>query len=171
LKTCTKCGESKRPIDFYRKEAHCRVCRNKESLAYHHAHPDRARAKVKEWDNANPGIRAARSKEWYRTHPEAKKKWRTDNPDSAKRQDRASKLKSAYGLTIADFDRMLASQGGVCAVCSGPPNGRGAYHVDHDHDTGKIRGLLCHSCNIALGLVRDSQDHLAKLMAYLREAA
>ena len=53
------------------------------------------------------------------------------------------------GVTSADYDRMLAAQGGVCAICGSPPKTR-RLHVDHDHATGKVRGLLCHRCNRAL---------------------
>jgi hypothetical protein len=62
---------------------------------------------------------------------------------------------------------MLEKQGGVCAVCGGPPLGKGRYHVDHDHVTGHVRGLLCHKCNVALGLVGDDVAQLAKLTEYL----
>lgn len=59
-------------------------------------------------------------------------------------------------------------QGGVCGVCKGPPMGRGlVYHVDHCHVTGKVRGLLCHKCNVALGMVQDRVSHLQALISYL----
>lgn len=66
-------------------------------------------------------------------------------------------LKRNFGLSIADFDRMLEKQGGVCAICGRkPPFGRiKNLAVDHDHKTGKIRGLLCNKCNSFLGYVRD----------------
>lgn len=79
-------------------------------------------------------------------------------------------LKRLYGITVDEFDDLLKLQGGVCGVCSGPSMGRGTYHVDHDHKTGKVRGLLCHKCNVALGMVQDSEDHLSRLIAYLRSS-
>ena len=57
---------------------------------------------------------------------------------------------------------MVAAQGGTCAVCSGP-----AQHVDHDHETGEVRGILCFNCNQALGNVRDNPDVLRGLARYL----
>ena len=62
-----------------------------------------------------------------------------------KRKPRAAQL----GVTDAEYDRLLAAQGGGCAICGNPPKTR-RLHVDHDHKTGRVRGLLCHRCNRAL---------------------
>ena len=63
---------------------------------------------------------------------------------------------------------MLANQNGKCAICATTEHrGRGNFYVDHDHSTGKIRGLLCNPCNIALGMFRDSIDTLKKAISYL----
>jgi hypothetical protein len=67
-----------------------------------------------------------------------------------------------YGLTSADVDAMIETQGGTCATCPGKPE-----HVDHDHETNKVRGILCFNCNQALGNVRDDPDVLHSLIAYL----
>jgi Recombination endonuclease VII len=62
-----------------------------------------------------------------------------------RRKPRAAQL----GITDADYEALLAAQGGGCAICGNPPKTR-RLHVDHDHKTGKVRGLLCHRCNRAL---------------------
>jgi len=72
-------------------------------------------------------------------------------------------LRRRYGITGADFDAMVEVQGGTCAVCDQKPE-----HVDHDHKTGKVRGILCFNCNQALGNVRDDPDVLRGLIRYLR---
>ncbi|OFW52614.1 MAG: hypothetical protein A2146_03735 [Actinobacteria bacterium RBG_16_67_10] len=73
-----------------------------------------------------------------------------------------------YGIKPAEFDALLDSQGGRCAICrTETAGGKGGWHVDHDHATGRIRGLLCHGCNIALGYFRDDPDRLRAAMAYL----
>lgn len=64
---------------------------------------------------------------------------------------------------------MLASQGGVCAICGGPPT-RPSFAIDHAHETGAVRGLLCDRCNVMLGMARDSVNVLAAGIAYLEAA-
>ena len=71
-------------------------------------------------------------------------------------------LRRRYGLTSADVEAMVEAQGGVCAGCGGDPQ-----HVDHDHGTGKVRGILCFNCNQALGNVRDDVRVLRRLISYL----
>lgn len=64
---------------------------------------------------------------------------------------------------------MLVRQGGVCAICGGPPDGRWKrFHVDHCHKTGRVRGLLCRKCNNGLGNFGDSVETMRKAIAYLR---
>ena len=71
--------------------------------------------------------------------------------------------KRRYGITAAEADEMLAAQGGVCAVCRRAD----PEHVDHDHVTGKVRGMLCFNCNQALGNARDDVRVLQQLIRYL----
>ncbi len=72
-------------------------------------------------------------------------------------------LRLRYGITAADADAMLEAQGGLCALCRERP----AEHVDHDHLTGTIRGMLCSCCNQGLGNFRDRADVLRAAIAYL----
>jgi hypothetical protein len=83
---------------------------------------------------------------------------------------RNSALKRMYGITIEQFEEMKESQGGVCAnpECDAKLEGRYA-HVDHCHETGEIRGILCHYCNLALGNVGDNIHKLEGLVKYLNK--
>ncbi|MDT0381443.1 endonuclease VII domain-containing protein [Streptomyces sp. DSM 42041] len=74
-------------------------------------------------------------------------------------------FKSRYGITIQDYDRMFAEQDGKCAACGDTPQHR--LHVDHDHDTGAVRGLLCAFCNKGLGCFQDDPNRLLGAAAYL----
>lgn len=86
--------------------------------------------------------------------------------DPAKNKD--CKLRKTYGITLEEYNAMLESQGGVCAICGGtePAEGR-MMAVDHCHATGKVRGILCSCCNRALGLFRDNTDYLKSAINYL----
>lgn len=73
-----------------------------------------------------------------------------------------------YGLTPDQFATMLADQEGRCAICrADSPGGKGGWHVDHDHQTGTVRGLLCHGCNLGLGNFVDDPGRLRAAADYL----
>ena len=96
------------------------------------------------------------------------KRLRAENPERYKQLDRENGLKR-YGITQADYDRMLAAQGGHCAICpSTIPGGNGIYFsVDHCHITGKVRGLLCHFCNVGLGHFNHDISRMQRGIDYL----
>lgn len=70
-----------------------------------------------------------------------------------------------YGMTEAEYEDLLCGQCGVCAICGTNPEGRLA--VDHNHDTKRVRGLLCRPCNSAIGLLKDSPEILRRAVEYL----
>jgi hypothetical protein len=76
-------------------------------------------------------------------------------------------LRRRYGLTQEDFEALLAWQGGVCAICGAPD----PEHVDHDHEFGNVRGILCFNCNGGLGQFKDNEQSLARAIEYLKETA
>jgi hypothetical protein len=83
-------------------------------------------------------------------------------------------LKHKYGITIADYERMLEAQGGRCDICRTDDPGqnqesRYSFHVDHCHETGVVRGLLCDRCNRGLGFFFDNADRLSAAVLYLRK--
>lgn len=82
---------------------------------------------------------------------------------------RNMKLRSQYGIGISDYSRMLVQQDGRCAICRGEPNGQGDLHVDHCHETGRVRGLLCANCNLGIGNLRDSPTIVLAAHAYLTQ--
>lgn len=76
-------------------------------------------------------------------------------------------LRRTYNISEDEYNRLLESQHGVCAICCGIPSGRRPLVVDHDHRTGTVRGLLCSPCNTGLGSFRDSRIIMRTAMAYL----
>lgn len=87
---------------------------------------------------------------------EAQRRWIKDNAEHR----RAYHFRRKYGITEDDYQRLLRKQKGKCGICGGPPAGPGSqsgrFHVDHCHDTGRVRGLLCGRCNTAIGLLNHS---------------
>jgi hypothetical protein len=85
---------------------------------------------------------------------------------------RDKELRKTFGLTLAQYNQMSADQEHVCAICEKPEtatrNGKPlALHVDHDHETGKVRSLLCGNCNVALGMFCDDPDVMRNAIIYL----
>ena len=74
-----------------------------------------------------------------------------------------------YGMTVSEFDSRFESQGSRCLIChSDDPYGR-EFVVDHDHNTGKVRGILCNKCNPAIGMMDDDPDRLEAAAKYIRK--
>ena len=106
----------------------------------------------------------------WRTSKKGKSKYKAINKRYEKTKKgkaliRAMNLKYNYGITLAQYDEMFNDQNGVCAIC-GLPSISHRLSVDHDHKTGKVRGLLCHPCNMSLGVYEKRKD---KFEDYLRE--
>ena len=79
---------------------------------------------------------------------------------------RANRLKSRYNLTPEQVEEMKAKQDNRCAICTKELVN---HHIDHDHDTNKVRGLLCSSCNMALGLFKDNTYTMMCAVRYLEQ--
>ncbi len=161
MKTCKVCGETKPLDEFYANKGgrdgrrpDCKVCNLATRRAKYLEDPGKYIERVQRWQRENPD----RYKAKLREYAESGKK---------KISDRKSHLKRKYGLTVEQYDEMLEGQGGGCAICGRPPRDDIALHVDHDHETGVIRGLLCFTCNNALGDLNDDPERLYKAATYL----
>lgn len=111
------------------------------------------------WRKRNPG-RHYRSKEKQRDYTRA---YRKKNPTYR----RKSYLKATYALTTEAYEALYQAQNGKCKICDNfCPEGE-ILHVDHDHLTGRVRGLLCRKCNTMLGFAEDDIKRLEKAIAYL----
>ena len=101
----------------------------------------------------------------YALFKASRQKQRLENPDSYK----DTELKSKYGIGLDDYYMLLGLQGGGCAICGSvdPKFNRRFFCIDHDHGTGKVRGLLCHTCNLGIGHLHDSLQLVNAAGAYL----
>ena len=160
-KRCSKCGEQKPLTEFYLaagmrsgRRSDCKACNLAAKHARYVANPEPSKRRVREWQQANPE-RVAETRRRRRERPEVKLREREDH------------LRRKYGITQADYEALLAKQRGGCAICGRKPSGKISLHVDHEHGTGRIRGLLSFRCNNALGDLGDSVQQLRKAIAYL----
>lgn len=97
------------------------------------------------------------------------KKCFSDKGKLRTREDyRRSRLKTKYNLTPEEWQTMFETQGGVCAICKQPPDKGKPFHVDHDHKTSRVRGLLCGCCNVAIGMLQDSPAVAQAATDYLK---
>lgn len=122
--------------------------------------------------------RAVKQKEWVLKNPhkakeandknKVKRKEFYDSPEGILSSRRAH-LKRNFNLTLDEYNSMLDSQNGKCMICGGTEmnNKNKVLCVDHDHKTGKIRGLLCGLCNSGLGKFRDNKQFLENAIKYL----
>ena len=93
-------------------------------------------------------------------------KVKNEDPERHSKKVRSGNLRK-YGLTVPDFEALLLTQKGFCAICK-KYLGRGRdMHVDHDHRTGEVRGILCNLCNVGLGAFKDSPQVLMSAARYL----
>ena len=159
MKRCKKCGATKPLSDFYREKGcrdghrpECKSCNLAARKVWYQANREREIARVKTWQQANPD----RVNESHR-------KRRAAHPD----RERDGHLRRNFGLSLEEYDAMFADQGGRCAICGQPPRKGSSLHVDHDHETGEVRGLLCFRCNGGLGQFKEDADRLLAALEYL----
>ena len=95
------------------------------------------------------------------------KKWKKENPDKVENY----RLLTSYGISLEQYNQMFVNQNGLCAICFNREvkSNTIKLSVDHNHQTNKIRGLLCNNCNKGLGDFKDSKDLLFKAIKYLKK--
>lgn len=141
MPTCKRCGATE---SFYKSQpSYCKDC---------------MRTMSRNWERANPEQRRL-SKLKYQRRPDVKLK------------RKARYIESAHGLLPGQFDDLLTNQQSKCGICgteiSNEPNHK--THIDHDHVSGRIRGLLCDYCNHGLGNFKDDMGLLQKAIEYLQK--
>ncbi len=174
-KYCAKCKISAR-----RRARDKWACANPEKAAaaharYQNAHKDYLDERRRAWGIENRERKRSLEKRWLQENRDRanaverkrRERKRNEDPQAVALQRKKWRLRSMYGMSIGDYDLLLKAQDYACAICFDPAEKPFDFHVDHDHDTGKVRGLLCKRCNPMLGLARDSQGVLAGAIEYL----
>jgi hypothetical protein len=192
---CLGCWTEKPVAAFSAGRSRCRACRVAETAAYRKAHPGQRKNSPETgsaYRAANREKLSAQNKIWHAKHHDeqlAKRKaWYAKNRDGqlvkmkayhaanrekilARRKANPRKILAwrlghEYGLSLEAYETMLTSQGGACAICRTQMKNP---HVDHDHQTGNVRGLLCFRCNPAVGLFRDNAVVIRSAAEYLEK--
>lgn len=136
----------------------CSACYNRNKIA---TDPEYRARQIDRWKKRYHADEEFRT----RVKAHARKHEKKQNPT----QRRARKLR-LYGITVADEQGMLLRQNGLCQLCPQPPKTGRILVVDHCHETGKVRGLICKRCNTGLGFFRDNPRTFARAAAYLMAA-
>lgn len=150
------CGEVKPLADFHRDKSdrmgrarRCKPCACTKARDWVQANPEKAREARTAWAQRNRDTVNKSHREAYSRDPS---------------RDIDAKRKYRYGVSRQQYDQMIVAQGGRCAVCGDPTE---RLHVDHDHATGDVRGLLCRMCNQGLGFLRDNIEVMRSAVRYL----
>ena len=93
---------------------------------------------------------------------------RNKNPKKYLQYYKTSHRRKNYNLEPHEYNKLIEDSNNLCMICKSPP-GNKSLNIDHDHKTGKVRGLLCHGCNTTLGLMKDNIDILTKAIEYLKK--
>ncbi len=131
----------------------CRMCRNEQARTYRDKNREEVNRRNREHARRNRGNYRRRGKEYRQS-------------EHGKEMGRRNQLRVKYGMTLEQHKQMYADQNGCCALC----NNLVAYDktkTDHDHETDKVRGLLCGQCNVALGMLGDTVEGLQRAIRYL----
>jgi len=169
VKVCPTCSTSKLLNEFYRSKlnvisSECKECNKARSRLRYRQFTDEEKANYKRQ------TRMATMKR-YHSDEEFRHKMLAQNRVYQKESgfNRRKQLRIKYNMTVEEYDALLEKQNGVCAICQEACTTGRRLAVDHCHETGKIRGLLCTKCNNGLGSFRDSVKLLYRASDYLEE--
>lgn len=169
---CPECGERKpvgdyAPGDAARGSGYCRPCKKSRKRAWQSQNRKRDNARRR------ARYRMLRDPDGQRKLDEirANRKARIV-PSLTKEYSLRYRLKTRYGMSEYEYDRILISQGGCCACCGAKRNIDGRmWCIDHDHETGQIRGILCTNCNAGIGALGDTLSGVMRAVRYLKQNA
>lgn len=164
MKLCAKCKQDKPRSEFYFEprtssglSSWCKECNatgSRERYKHNPKNAEAKRARGRKWRAENKG--------WVKSYQQ---NWHKENRDQQLKEFFKGRLRRKYGLSFEDYKALSALQGDCCAICKKPEK----LVVDHDHITGKVRGLICDTHNKGLGFFHDSPDDLELAAAYLRK--
>lgn len=171
--TCSKCKKQRPASRFGLRQGsrnpRCKDCQNEYARQWRRDNPKRSRAADRRKYLRRRDDQIAYNKRYRKRKRDACAEWRANNPKTIAETTRVNKYGS-MGYERGDYDRMLEEQGGKCALCgSEDPKNNGSFAVDHCHDTGRVRALLCFTCNCGMGQLGDDPELVRKAASYLEQ--
>ena len=177
-RVCNECDVEKSLDEFANdknradgKSYTCKVCNRARASAWSKSNRKRVQARQRKWRAENRASVRKSSRRYYaknKTRINALTKARRDADPNHRAVQRWKWILRNYSMTREQWLAMFAAQGSRCGCCrSTDPGSRRSWHTDHDHTTKKVRGIVCHDCNIMLGGARDSTATLAAGIDYL----
>ena len=152
-KICPKCKLEKLLDQFYKRgkyyHSYCKKCHKTNTRNWQNRNPERVRANNRAWGKANRGKTRANNITWRKRNPE---------------KNRENHRKYKYGITSDQYNEMVKNQNNKCAICGIETI---TPHIDHDHITGRVRGLLCFYCNAGIGYLKEDPIILTNAIKYL----
>lgn len=153
-------------------QRYCRICHSARHKDYAAKHKVEIAAHNKEWRDKNKVYIQQASRDWRERSAEERKLKRHLDWKQNKERLSVKRLCRRYGMTSQQYEEMVRTQGGLCAIC-GRPESRTwqgklrTLSLDHDHETGKARALLCADCNAAIGLFQEDPERMKSAIEYV----
>jgi len=176
-KVCKDCEKEKDITEFYKGRGICKYCDSANSKEYYQTHKEEIKNRVrlhkrkypevrKKWDKENPEKIKAQNRRYYIRNKDKRAKYQAENKERISNRDYWYRIKKTYGITKEDYWQMFDEQGGCCPICKASDV---SMCVDHNHETGTVRGLLCGPCNKGIGFLKDNIDILNNAIEYLEK--
>lgn len=180
MKQCNACQQMKPLTEYTVNKAikdgysnRCKVCYNTGRKHWRIENPEKA----SEADKRNRVKKLERIKEYRKAYWAANKerlsvmtkKWKEDNRDTECRKSLNRETVKRYGITLEEKYKMVTEQQNRCLICGNEFSSSKDTHVDHNHTTRKVRGILCGRCNAGIGNFRENAEYLAGAIRYIKE--
>lgn len=176
MKRCPKCGVDKPKAEFYKSSqtksgiaVYCKDCSRGLRKRFYYDNRSWAIQQSREWRKQNPEKLNAQGRDWRARNREraraTRAAWAENNRDKRLEHSKAAAWKYRYGLNRTEYKQFFVDHGSKCAICSTEKN----LVIDHCHESGRLRGVLCRKCNLAIGHFDDDPKRIESAIKFLEK--
>lgn len=167
---CKSCYIEKPQTDYSNHRHTCKMCISDRWKRWYEANPEKHKKSVHEYYVRNKTVRAKKIEKYRQEHREQIRLWHKEYYIKNKVAIRDHTLQKLFKTTLIEYNEMFIVQNGKCATCGKHQSElKASLHLDHNHETKEIRGLLCSSCNLILGQVKENITTLENMITYLKK--